>query len=162
MIILLFWGLYAISWLGLNAKIEDRSNRLKYSGASLALIFLPLVWVNPSLLRVVGYFAPFMGIVVAESFENLQKGSFIRKCVIVIFLLNSLSSIDSFKFMWQHKELHERYSYNLERLKEGQTCICSTMTNFCPEHNCIRCNANSLENAASQFTHLRSEVNPYV
>lgn len=146
MIILLFFGLYAISWFGLCKGSKVKSHELKYSGASLALILLPLVWVNPSLIRIVGYFAPFMGIVVAESFEKLQTGSLIRKCVIVIFLLNSLSSIDSFKFMWQHKELHERYSHNFERLKYGQTCICSTMTNFCPKDMDIRCNVESHEN----------------
>lgn len=148
-VIFLFFGLYAISWLGLCKDSEIESRELKYSGASLALIFLPLIWVNPSLIRIVAYFAPFMGIVVAESFDNLQQGSLIRKCVIIILLLNSLSSIDSYKFMWQHKELHERYSHTLERINE-QPCICCTMTTFSPKHNSIGCNVESHENKALQ------------
>lgn len=149
-VILLFLGLYAISWLGLckNSKIE--SHKLKYSGASLALIFLPLIWVNPSLIRIVGYFAPFIGIVVAESFDNLQQGSLIRKCVITLLLLNSLSSIDSYKFMWQHKELHERYSHTLDLIKNEQPCICCTKEKLSPNHNSIGCNAESHENKALQ------------
>ena len=142
--------MYAISWFGLCKGSKVKSHELKYSGASLALIFLPLVWVNPSLIRIVGYFAPFMGIVVAESFDNIQQGSLIRKCVIIILLLNSLSSIDSYKFMWQHKELHERYSHNLELIKKEHTCICCTMTNVYSKHNRIRCNAESHENKAQQ------------
>ena len=115
MVIILFLGLYVITFMGLQRyKVENESQKLLLIGTSLSMIFLPLIWVNPSLIRIVGYFAPFMGIMVGESFDRINMGRLIRNAVIVLFLYHSLSSFNSFKMMWQHMELHDRYGQKTE------------------------------------------------
>ena len=114
MVIILFFGLYIFGWMGLPEDANEEGNRLNYIGISLALVFLPLIWVNPSLIRIVGYFAPFMGIAVGDSFGRINNGSLFRILVIVVFIYHSLSYFDSFKMMWQHMELHERYGQVIE------------------------------------------------
>lgn len=115
MIILLFLGLYIIAFTGLRKyKVEKGPQELLLLGTSLSMIFLPLIWVNPSLIRIVGYFAPFMGIMVGESFNRINIGRLIRNAVILVFLYHSLSSFNSFRMMWQHMELHERYGQKIE------------------------------------------------
>ena len=127
MVILLILCLYVIGWLGLSKNTKNDDDKLKYFGASLVLSLLPLIWVNPSLIRVIGYFSAFMGIVVGESFNKIRYGSLIRKGVIVVFLYQSLSNIDSYKFMWEYMELHERYGQIIKQPVHDQI----------KEHNCI-------------------------
>jgi transmembrane protein EpsG len=121
MVILLFFGLFIIALMGLRkVDIKDDAQKLLLFGTSLSLIFLPLIWVNPSLIRIIGYFAPLMGIMVGESFDKINMGSFLRKIIITLFLYHSLSSFNSFKMMWQYMELHDRYGQKMETTMENQ------------------------------------------
>lgn len=110
MVVLLFAVLYIIGWMGNSSKNIQSDKKLFYIGTTLTLIFVPLVWVNPSLLRVISYFAPFMGIVVGESFDAIPRGKLYRVVVIVVFLFHSLSA-PQYKFMWETMSMNDRYAY---------------------------------------------------
>jgi len=130
MVLLLFLGLYILGWMGINKQVRsnDPHFRLFCVGSALVMVFLPLIWVSPALLRIISYFGPFMGIIVGDALCVLSRGRLLRICIVAIFLLHSLTS-NHYKFMWEEMQLHERYySYvisNPEKEKSNKQIILS-------------------------------------
>ena len=110
MVVILFFSLFVLSLYGLRLDDDYVYHRPFYYGTALTLVFVPLVWVNPTLLRVLSYFVLWMGIMVQLLLRKAYYGKVILFGIILVFLMYSLKSINSYRFMWQHMELHERYS----------------------------------------------------
>ena len=101
-IFILMAGLYLIGALGAKNDNNLIGNRLFYIGSALSLLFSTLIWVNPSLIRIMTYFSPLMGILIATSFERINNSKAIYITVIVIFLLSATKSIGTYHFMWEN------------------------------------------------------------
>lgn len=110
MVVLLMAIFYLIILFGLNNDSDIYKRRLYYYGSLIAIVLTPLLWLDPSLLRLVVFFCPFLGLSVSHAIElsNYKKIIFIG--LITILAMKSLSSSD-YKFMWQDMELHERYAF---------------------------------------------------
>lgn len=119
MVVILFFSLFVLSLYGLRLDDDYVYHRPFYYGTALTLVFVPLVWVNPNLLRVLSYFVLWMGIMVQLLLRKAYYGKVILFGIILVFLMYSLKSINSYRFMWQHMELHERYSSVIH----PKTCI---------------------------------------
>ena len=120
MVILLFLVLYAIGWLALSSVGKDYVTKLLLIGTAFTLVFVPLVWVNPTLLRVISYFAPFMGIFIGESLHRIKLGALLRTIIIIVFIYHSLSSVSQYRFMWQQMEMRDHLAYNNYLPKEKE------------------------------------------
>lgn len=101
-ILILMAGLYLIGALGAKNDNNLIGNRLFYIGSALSLLFSTLIWVNPSLIRIMTYFSPLMGILIATSFERINNSKAIYITIIVIFLLSATKSIGTYHFMWEN------------------------------------------------------------
>lgn len=103
-ILILMVGFYLIGFWGIRKDNNLINNRLFYIGTVLSLMFSTLIWINPSLIRIMTYFAPLMGITVGSSFNRIPKDKIIFTTVILIFLLSATRSLDSYHFMWETVE----------------------------------------------------------
>lgn len=119
MVVILFFSLFVLSLYGLRLDDDYVYHRPFYYGTALTLVFVPLVWVNPTLLRVLSYFVLWMGLLVQLLLRKAYYGKVILFGIILVFLMYTLKSINSYRFMWQHMELHERYSSVIH----PKTCI---------------------------------------
>lgn len=111
MVILLIAGLYV---LGLyfsknDSKISDY--RLHYYGTALTLCLVPLVWIDPSALRLISYFGVYMGLLVGNSAILRRDAKLYLRIAILIFLFKAITSNDNYHFMWEEMQLHERYGF---------------------------------------------------
>ncbi len=111
MVVFLFIVLFLISVYSLRDVARLENHRFFYYGTALTVIFVPLVWVNPTLLRIVSYFGLWMGLLIPLSLKNMSNGKLILTLVTAVFFIHSLKSIDNYRFMWQYMKLHERYAY---------------------------------------------------
>lgn len=111
MVVVLFIVCFLISIYSLRDVSRLESRRLYYYGTALTMIFVPLVWVNPTLLRIVSYFGLWMGILIPLSVKYISNGKLLLTLIMVAFFIHSLKSVDSYRFMWQYMKLHERYAY---------------------------------------------------
>lgn len=110
MVILMVLGLYLFIGMALSYNDNVASQRLYIYGSALTLILVPLVRLDPSALRLISYFAVLMGIQVGNSYGKKNILRFLFWGIVCIFLVKAaLSPDDGYRFMWQHKELHERY-----------------------------------------------------
>lgn len=88
-----------------------------YNAFAIALLFLPLSWINPSFLRVIMYFTIFMLIfipVIVESFHTVSiKVKYdIRRLVIIVLVALFIKSNwgnYNYGFFWQEMRLPENY-----------------------------------------------------
>ena len=122
MVLLLFFCLYILGWMGINKQVRsnDHHFRLFCVGSAFVMVFLPLIWVSPALLRIISYFGPFMGIFVGDALCVLGRGRYLRICIIAIFLIHSQAS-NHYKFMWEEMQLNERYySYFISNPKKDK------------------------------------------
>ena len=80
---------------------------------ALAIIFTPLVWVDPSLMRVVQYYSIFMLIALPKAIENLKYRGINREMIYLIFIIVLISTIiknnTSYAFFWQDMALESVY-----------------------------------------------------
>ena len=113
MIILLIAFFYFLGWIYLN-KINksamSKQQQILLLGCAYTFMLVPLVWVNPSALRVISYFGPCMAIVVGSCISNLKEMKLLFPLLLLVFFYKSISQSDNYNFMWEKMELHERYA----------------------------------------------------
>lgn len=109
MVILLFFALFLVSMYGLLLDKDFIKHRAYYYGTALTLVFVPLVWTDPTLLRILSYFSLWMGLIVQLLLRKAYYGKVILFGIILVFLVYSFKFINSYRFMWQYMKLHERY-----------------------------------------------------
>lgn len=105
----------------LRSKIILQNNKKAqqyYNAFALALLFIPLTWVNPSAMRVVQYFSIFMLLFIPEIIFSFQAISprikrdltvFTFILLIVLFLKSNWNSTNSYTFFWQDTALPSNY-----------------------------------------------------
>ncbi len=107
----------------IRSKIILKDNpqaRYAFNAFSIALLFIPLTWLNPSAMRVVQYFSIFMLILIPEIVNSYHTyaGNLSRYIsTILIVILISLfikSSWDAmpYGFFWEDMELSKNYNGN--------------------------------------------------
>ena len=99
--------------------LKDKPEALYfYNAFALALLFIPLTWVNPNAMRIVQYFSIFMMLLVPDiinSFARLsiefKKGITAFVIIVLIGLMIKSTNMDvvSYKFFWQKMSLGENY-----------------------------------------------------
>ena len=89
-----------------------------YNAFAVALLFIPLTWVNPSAMRVVQYFSIFMLLFIPEIIYSFQTISLRIKrditvvtiiVLITLFIKSNWSSTNSYAFFWQDMALPSNY-----------------------------------------------------
>ena len=92
-----------------------------YNAFALALLFLPLSWINPSALRVVMYFSIFMLLFIPEiihSFLTISKKIKTDLTIVTVILLialffkSNMSNEKRYGFFWEEMELSKNYNTN--------------------------------------------------
>lgn len=110
MVILMVLGLYLYVGFSFKKEAIEEKNRLYIYGTALTLIFVPLIRLDPSALRLISYFAVLMGIQVGNTSSNSESLRTLYWIIIAIFVGKAaLTPDDGYRFMWQQKKLHERY-----------------------------------------------------
>jgi hypothetical protein len=105
----------------LRIKIIVKNNsfaKYYYNAFTIALILIPLTWVNPSAMRVVQYFSIFMLLLIPEiifSFRTIsfkvQRDVSISVIIILIglFIKSKWGDIIPYGFFWEEMRLPENY-----------------------------------------------------
>lgn len=107
----------------LQAKIIIKNNlnaQHYYNAFAIALLFLPLSWINPSFLRIIMYFTIFMLLFIPAIIESFHTISVkikydIRRLVIVILVALFIKSnwgSRGYAFFWEEMRLSETYYIN--------------------------------------------------
>lgn len=113
LVILLISAFFYLGWISCS-KLEKTEMGIKTNllifGCALTFVLIPVVWVNPTALRIISYFAPCMAIIVGAVFSRIKWGRILFLFLLIVFLYKSISSMDNYRFMWQKMELHERYA----------------------------------------------------
>ena len=82
-------------------------------GMCLALVFAPLTWVDPTLMRVGQYYSIFMLIAIPQCMTTLNLTPNMRGWVYWIFFIIVIAVIlkhnSQYEFFWNHMELGENY-----------------------------------------------------
>jgi len=115
-IILLISFFYYLGWIYIKnfdrKKIACHQKTLLI-GCAFTFMLVPLIWVNPSALRIISYFCPCMAIIVGYALSDIKNKNIIYVLVIISFLYKSISSFGEYHFMWENMKLHERYAENI-------------------------------------------------
>lgn len=102
-VIILFSGLYLFCvYAGIPKKSEIIIDRMVYYGTGLTIVLAPLIWLDPSMIRLTCYFGLYMAIAVAESSERNKDARSIMRIIYAIFLIKALMTDDGYYFMWQN------------------------------------------------------------
>lgn len=111
MVILMMIGLYAIGWFVVGRDSTAYEHRLLYGGAALSAVWVIMVRLDPTVIRLVAYFGPWMGLLVPYAVEKLNSddAKMIFTILLIIFLIRAAITPDNYHFMWQEMKLHERY-----------------------------------------------------
>lgn len=111
MVILMLLGLYIIGWLGVGRDPNPYTQRLMYGGALMTLVWCVLVRLDPSLIRIIAYFGPWMGLMVPYCLRRWRPNDYrlFLFLIIFIFIFRAIITPDDYHFMWQEMQLHERY-----------------------------------------------------
>lgn len=89
-----------------------------YNAFAIALLFIPLTWINPTMMRIVQYFSIFMLLFIPEIIHSFQvisnkvKAYITRFTIILLILLFLKSNWNrdvSYAFFWQEMRLPENY-----------------------------------------------------
>ena len=92
-----------------------------YNAFAIALLFIPLTWINPTTMRIVQYFSIFMLLFIPEIIHSFQLIStkiatditrFTIILLIVLFVKSSWSSDVSYGFFWDEMRLGKNYFVN--------------------------------------------------
>lgn len=104
-------ALYIIGLLGLRNDRDAYKNRLIYGGAAMTLVWVVMVRLDPSIIRLTAYFGPWMGLMVPTSIKLWDKRYFnlIFFIVLMVFVIRAVMTPDNYHFLWQEMALHERY-----------------------------------------------------
>lgn len=111
MVILMMIGLYAIGWFVVGRDSTAYEHRLLYGGAALSAVWVIMVRLDPTVIRLVAYFGPWMGLLVPYAVGKLNSDDAkkIFTILLIIFLIRAAITPDNYHFMWQEMKLHERY-----------------------------------------------------
>lgn len=111
MVIIMMAALYIIGLLGLRNDRDAFKNRLIYGGAAMTLVWVVMVRLDPSIIRLTAYFGPWMGLMVPTSIKLWDKRYFnlIFFIVLMVFVIRAVMTPDNYHFLWQEMALHERY-----------------------------------------------------
>lgn len=111
MVIIMMTALYIIGLLGLRNDRDAYKNRLIYGGAAMTLVWVVMVRLDPSIIRLTAYFGPWMGLMVPTSIKLWDKRYFnlIFFIVLMVFVIRAVMTPDNYHFLWQEMALHERY-----------------------------------------------------
>lgn len=108
-----------LTLLTFNAKDETSYNvRVCINALSLALLFVPLTWVDPSLMRVCQYFSVFsifiLGPVLLKfCVKNSLNSQLIITCIFLLFAAVILKRNQEYAFFWQYMRLPENYNFQI-------------------------------------------------
>lgn len=112
MFILVIAIMYSLSlYLRKFNKDNQNESKLMLSGASLAFIFTPLIWADPSAIRLLAYFGLFLPILIGNNIFYKKKWRLIFAVLFIAFTINAVKTEDNYHFMWQEMKLHDRYGY---------------------------------------------------
>lgn len=102
--------------------IKNNQNAQHYYNAfAIALLFIPLTWINPTAMRIVQYFSIFMLLFIPEiihSFEFISKKirrditRFTIVLLIVLFLKSNWGDKIPYGFFWEEMRLSVNYFIN--------------------------------------------------
>ena len=111
MVILMILGLYFLGWTGINKDIAITNKRLVYGGAAMTLVWVVMVRLDPSVIRLTAYFGPWMGLMVPDSLKLISKRNFkvVFMILLLVFVVRACITPDNYHFLWQDMELHDRY-----------------------------------------------------
>lgn len=104
----------------LRTKIILRQHpnaQFAFNAFALALLFIPLTWVNPSAMRVVQYFSIFMLILIPDiinSFDTYSKKiaggiRFFTVLVLIALMIKSRWNAPPYGFFWEIMKLGDNY-----------------------------------------------------
>ena len=99
---------------------QNQSNYFNFVAFAFAIVFLPLTWINPSMMRVVQYFSIFMLLFVPDilrSFEHYSIDIYnrVRSIAVLVLLLLFIKSnwnAPPYGFYWEKMRLNEQYYIN--------------------------------------------------
>lgn len=111
LIVVLMAGLYALHFFVIKKDGKSKEYNFAYVGTGLTLILVPLIWSDPSVLRLISYFGVWFCIMVPHSLDCFKPvtRNLLFIVLLSIFVARAAISQDNYKFNWQHMELHERY-----------------------------------------------------
>ena len=101
--------------LVLYAKIKKIDGLQDYMVHSIALglFFVPLVWVDPTLMRVVQYFSIFIIIAVPVVLDNIKGNKFIKSLIygvyVIVMIFTIIKHNAQYAFFWQAMQLGQNY-----------------------------------------------------
>lgn len=110
-VILLFVMFYILGFFYMKSDTEQKEHSFEYYGTCLALIFIPLIWIDPSMLRIIAYFALFVPLFLGRLSANSHQRMIFLSIIIIVLMLKSFSE-SKYGFMWQDMQLHDRYLRN--------------------------------------------------
>lgn len=116
MVIILFIGLYLIGLFQVRRFVDDLGSsadgNLMLIGAGLCTVFVPLIRMDPSMIRMTSYFVIWSFVFIPKAIERYQLA--VAKLLFVVILLlfsyRALNEQSGYAFNWQQMELHERYN----------------------------------------------------
>lgn len=112
MIIFLILILFILTYFILIKDEKLIENRIYYYGCALTFLSVPLIWVDPSALRLISYFGLFMPLLIGNEIDwYLPNSKMIYAVIVLAFFLKNMFGNDNYHFMWQEMELHDRYGY---------------------------------------------------
>lgn len=112
MVFLLIGGLYSIIAISfLQKKLDYEEYRMELAGASLGLIFLPLILVDPNLYRLVAYCSIWYCILVPKAIDTFPVKRLLYFVIIAIFAYKTYTASNSYKFYWEYMELNDEYAF---------------------------------------------------
>lgn len=118
---LMFLSVSLAALLRRKSILSNNKNAQHYFNAfAIILLFLPLSWVNPNLMRIVMYFTVFLLLFIPEIIYSLQKVSYNMRfyatitAFVVLLLLYIRSNINNqipYGFFWEKMQLNSQYYY---------------------------------------------------
>lgn len=114
MVIFLYFIFYIYGLMNINRDLHINENRLQYFGLALSIAFLPLIWIDPSALRLIAYFGIFIPLLFGRYYKEIPNQKFFYQTILIVLMLKLLISTNEYAFMWENKALHNRYSYVIQ------------------------------------------------
>lgn len=111
-VLVLFAGLYAISLFNakktLSKMLDKSQQQLIVAGSLLTISFVSLILLDPSLIRITGFFFFWFILFVSQSIETYSSGtrSVIYWTCILLFVYKTFKSGVDYAFFWQYMQPH--------------------------------------------------------
>jgi len=105
--LVLFLGLYLMSWYRYGAVSRKAQDRLQFNilsiGTLLTVTFVPLILLDPSMIRITGYFVLPMSLLVPRCMNEMRKRIVLAVYVvcIMLFLYKAMKSGIDYALFWQ-------------------------------------------------------------